>query len=110
MNHNFKVGDRVKVYGYVDQFPETGTIINNEAGTPDGHITVRCDETKFSIFPHPKQCRRLVPKKKNWKWMYQPIVGNVESDQLYSTIKLALAHNDGVMGYRKVRVYLKDAK
>lgn len=75
-----KVGDRVRVYGYVVGDSETSQIVNyaiNYAiNYANGHIgtvfevnehgfglDININSNSLKIYPHPKQCRKLVKKK-----------------------------------------------
>lgn len=62
MKKPFKVGDRVRVYIGLDE-PLEGKIL--EIGQTTGHLRL---EEHFGFY-HPKQCRRLIKKKRRRVWL-----------------------------------------
>lgn len=77
MKTEFKVGDRVRVYGEfrgvstTGDFFYDGTVVTHAPWTS---LLVRLDKRNsyglsLDVFAHPKQCRRLKPKKRREWWL-----------------------------------------
>lgn len=68
MNKPFKVCDRVRVYGVKTDIWHAWFAdgIINSVTPPEGMLTIRLDSHPEIYIAHPKQCRRLKPKKKNY--------------------------------------------
>jgi hypothetical protein len=66
MKHNFKPGDRVRVYGH-ESFVDGGVAIVIESELESGRIGLRTETCRF-VFAHPKQLRRLKPRAKLREW------------------------------------------
>lgn len=65
----FKVGDRVRVYGFGDspeQKPQKGTI---ETVCENGWLWVQEDQSEDELRCHSKQCRRLKKKERTRIWI-----------------------------------------
>ncbi len=116
MSKEFKVGDLVKVYGHkaFDWEATTATVIERgvDVDIQRDLIMVR-GERGLRVLVHPKQCRKLVKKKRAWKWMYKPVVSfndseTIEVHTLKHSVNAALSYNGKTTGYRRVKVYLKD--
>lgn len=83
----FKIGDRVKVYGDVTKTNSTRShfVFNGYNGEvislhPSGWITVFLSDEHFLV--HPKQCRRLKPKQRREWWL---VVGGGPNALSYDT-------------------------
>jgi hypothetical protein len=73
----FKVGDRVRIFGSTWHMGIAhGTAASVKSGkvfdvnTGGEHIAIHLD-SGLDVSAHPKQCRRLVPKKRREWWLYE---------------------------------------
>lgn len=71
-----KVGDRVKVYGHTMTAYFRGQKGTIELVHDNGDLKISLDNM-HSVVVHPKQCRRLVPKKKHEVFIVQDGHGNL---------------------------------
>ncbi len=124
MKKPFAVGDRVRVYGHkaFDWKDTIATVVTRHGDTlsdPD-FIEVRTGPG-LRVLVHPKQCRRLVPKKKKWEWRYRRVLrldtGDLQaSSMVYRSaqealtleLKNSMTSPFKTVGYERVKVYLKE--
>ena len=78
MKEPFKVGDRVRIYGYVQEVIYNKSIWVNGATATVEHVTgdiiVAGDDSESFEF-HRTQCRRLKPRVKVWPQYYDQNTG-----------------------------------
>lgn len=79
----FKVGDRVKAYGYVGEmgaFTLTSTRLANAASVVDiqvsGNLVLQVGDSQRKYVAHPKQCRRLVKRERRRVWIKSSAVNH----------------------------------
>lgn len=108
MKEPFKVGDRVRVYGsvvvqtYSGDSQEIKPLVCNLATVQEvwsRELMLHQENSAFRIFAHPKQCRRLVKKKRRRLWLG----GTGAEDSVPRLVACSLVPRDGFVEFVEVK-------